>query len=46
MCRLNAFVETWGVKYDKAVKCLIKDRSRQGKVGIKRRSPKSLVAKL
>ena len=22
----DAFVETWGVKYDKAVKCLIKDR--------------------
>ena len=22
----DAFVETWGVKYDKAVECLIKDR--------------------
>ena len=24
--RSTAFVETWGVKYDKAVECLIKDR--------------------
>jgi hypothetical protein len=24
--RKAAFVETWGVKYDKAVECLIKDR--------------------
>jgi transposase-like protein len=23
---LNVFVETWGVKYDRAVECLIKDR--------------------
>jgi putative transposase len=22
----DAFIETWGVKYDKAVECLIKDR--------------------
>ena len=22
----DAFVETWGIKYDKAVECLIKDR--------------------
>jgi hypothetical protein len=22
----DAFVETWGIKYDKAVDCLIKDR--------------------
>jgi transposase-like protein len=24
---LDAFVETWGIKYDKAVECLIKDRA-------------------
>ena len=23
---LDVFVETWGVKYDKAVECLVKDR--------------------
>jgi hypothetical protein len=23
----DVFVETWGVKYDKAVECLIKDRA-------------------
>jgi putative transposase len=22
----DAFIETWGVKYDKAVECLVKDR--------------------
>jgi hypothetical protein len=28
---LDVFVETWGVKYDKAVNCLVKDRaSRRG----------------
>jgi putative transposase len=26
LAALDAFVETWGVKYDKAVECLIKDR--------------------
>ena len=26
LAAFNAFVETWGVKYDKAVECLIKDR--------------------
>ena len=26
MTQFDAFVETWGVKYDKAVECLIKDR--------------------
>jgi len=27
LAEFDAFVETWGVKYDKAVECLIKDRS-------------------
>jgi putative transposase len=26
LAAFDAFVETWGVKYDKAVECLIKDR--------------------
>jgi transposase-like protein len=26
LAALDTFVETWGVKYDKAVECLIKDR--------------------
>ena len=27
LAAFDAFVETWGVKYDKAVECLIKDRN-------------------
>src|SRR5262249_5816478 len=27
LAAFDAFVETWGVKYDKAVECLIKDRA-------------------
>ena len=26
LAAFDAFIETWGVKYDKAVKCLVKDR--------------------
>jgi putative transposase len=26
LAAFDAFIETWGVKYDKAVECLIKDR--------------------
>jgi putative transposase len=26
LAEVDAFAETWGVKYDKAVECLIKDR--------------------
>ena len=26
LAAFDAFVETWGVKYDKAVECLVKDR--------------------
>ena len=26
LATFDAFIETWGVKYDKAVECLIKDR--------------------
>ena len=26
LAAFDAFIETWGVKYDKAVECLVKDR--------------------
>ena len=32
---LDVFVETWGVKYDKAVECLVKDRdARSAKIAV------------